>query len=256
MRTELKATYWTVQYKYVYCYNLNILLLNVTSDFELPAGQQRSQWKKSLYCRRSLNKNHTKTPHSPPSGTSSSSSFSSCSAECVLVHTRTQSGIVPLWRTPIGWGEHYRGRRRRGLWKTWTRLLSIGSSAQGGADDLLASPWKPEWKPEEERVSKEPRLVTCILYHLCTAPLNSSLSPPSRSSVFLFCPNSSVSTVGRWLWKTWIWTLSECRTPRGRLVFLSVCLSETQADRTWCWLAEEEWPVLKMSRGGGTRCLF
>lgn len=54
----------------------------------------------------------------------------------------------------------------------------------GGADDLLASPWKPN----EERVGEETRLVTCTLYHLYTAPLNLNpfLRPITLLSLILF----------------------------------------------------------------------
>ncbi|KAL7379433.1 hypothetical protein ABVT39_027475 [Epinephelus coioides] len=68
-----------------------------------PAGPRRSRWRRSLCCRRSFNQNHTRTPHSPPAGTSSSSSFSSSSVcSHTHTHTQTQSGGVPLWRTLIG----------------------------------------------------------------------------------------------------------------------------------------------------------
>lgn len=97
--------------------------------------------------------------------------------------------------------------------------------------------------------------MSCDLYTLPPVHSTTEFFPftPGHSSVFLFCPYSSVSTAGRWLWKTWIWTLSKCQTPSGRLVFLSV--------------RKTGWPNLgsagrggmtsfQMSRGGGTRCLF
>ncbi|TMS20637.1 hypothetical protein E3U43_007130 [Larimichthys crocea] len=147
-----------------------------------PAGPQRSQWKKSLYCRRSLNKNHTKTPHSPPSGTSSSSSFSSSSAECEEAHTQQcewNSAVVEdsdwLRRT-------VRRQEKAGLMKNmdtfvfyWfisprrsRRLVSISMETRGGAGQRGDT--------------------SCDLYTL--PPVHGttefSFPPPSRSSVFLF----------------------------------------------------------------------
>lgn len=92
---------------------------------------------------------------------------------------------------------------------------------------MLASPWKPE-----ERVNKETHLVTCILYHLYTAPLNFSLPSPNHASVFLFsplvlCPQGD----------------HDCGKPefvRQQADDLSSCLSERQAERTQGWLSEEE----------------
>lgn len=59
-------------------------------------------------------------------------------------------------------------------------------SAQGGADALLA----PPWKPEEGRVSKGD--TSCDLYILPPVHSTTEFSPPppDYSSVFLLCPYS------------------------------------------------------------------
>lgn len=81
----------------------------------------------------------------------------------------------------------------------------------------------PPWKPEEERVGEETRLVTGVLHHLYTAPST------SHPSVFVFCPDSSLSTAGPV-------KMSDTKGTTCLLVCLSVC----QAERTWGRLAEEE----------------
>lgn len=96
---------------------------------------------------------------------------------------------------------------------------------------MLASPWEPE----EERVSEETRLLTCILYHLYTAPLKISL----LFSSFYFVPTPLLpqrdddcgKSESRQNVRHQADDLSTC---------LSVCPSERQAYRTWVWLAEEE----------------
>lgn len=97
--------------------------------------------------------------------------------------------------------------------KIWTHLFPTASSARGGAYDLLTYDISMETRGGESA-----RRHICILYHLYTAP------PPIILLSFYFVPTPLFAQRDD--------DTSKCQTPRGRLVFLFVGLSERQAERT------------------------
>lgn len=158
-------------------------------------GPQRSQWKKSRYCRRGSNKSHRETLHSPPSGTSSSDSFSSSSA--VFVSTGTH-------RLEAGDG--------KGLGKRQTHSLPIGL---GKSRPLLSiSTWTRWTVGQQEDTCAAPPGPVCF-----TTWTQQQWSFSSIRPITLLCWNTvkmwgstqatCLSVCWRWTESAWRWQVQE-----------------------------------------------